>query len=102
MGQQIIQQPNGKYAVWSSVVDAFVLLDCEPNEIIDEWLEQERRRLTRAVTEIVDKLNRGERPYYQFTMDWADALHTYKQVHGKDFDFDAEMADNAEPLVAGK
>ena len=92
MGQQIIQQPDGKYAIWSTVVDGFVLIDAEPNDIINHWLESERERITKIVAGIIEQLERGEKPYYQFTMDWYEALHTHKQVHGKEFSLEAERA----------
>lgn len=85
MGQQIIKQPNGKFALWSSIVDSFVMLDAEPKDIVDEWIADERQRVERAVTEIVDKLNRGEPAYYQFSMTWEEALATHEQVHGAPF-----------------
>ena len=47
MSRQIIKQPNGKYALFSSVVDDFVLIDADPNEIVEElvaYYELEARR----------------------------------------------------------
>lgn len=30
MGQEIVKQSNGKFAVWSSIVDDFVMIDADP------------------------------------------------------------------------
>jgi hypothetical protein len=85
MGQQIIQQPDGKYALWSSVVDAFVLIDATPEEIVEHWLAEEATRLRSRVAEIVQQLNEGKRPYLQFQMSWPEALKTYRDIHGREF-----------------
>ena len=82
MGQQIIKQPNGYYAVFSSVVDNFVILDATPQEIIDEWIDYERKRLTERVNQIVKELDSGGKPYYQFTMTWDEANALIREVYG--------------------
>ena len=84
MGQQIIKQPNGLYAVFSAVVDDFVIEDATPYEIVDEWIKDERERLAKKVSEIVAALERGEKPYFQFTMTYAEAIELSNSVHGED------------------
>jgi hypothetical protein len=82
MGRQIIKQPNGKYAQWSSIVDDFVMLDASPENIIEDWVDDARKRITDDVRRIVDELDTDERPYHQFTMSWDDALARIRSVHG--------------------
>jgi len=84
MGRQIIKQPNGGYAVWSTVVDDFVMVDAEPFEIIDMMVKESRRDITRRVNEVVAALERGDRPYYQFTMDFDECMSRIKEIHGGD------------------
>jgi hypothetical protein len=65
MGQQIIRQPDGKLAVFSSVVDAFVVVDATPEEII-EWRAQEAAEQARERTraELARVLDSGDpKPY---------------------------------------
>lgn len=81
MGRQIIKQPNGKYAVWSSTVDNFILLDATPDEIIEGLVADSRRDIERAVHGKVESLDRGEKAYHQFTLSWDDAL---KQIAQED------------------
>ena len=81
MGQQIIKQPDGLYALFSSSVDDFVVLNATPQEIIDDWVEQERERLTKRVGEIVAELERGGKPYHQFTMTWDEAKAHIAMMH---------------------
>jgi hypothetical protein len=75
MGQQIIRQPDGKLAVFSSVVDAFVVVDATPEEII-EWRAQEAAEQARERTraELARVLDSGDpKPYRQFTLTWEQA-----------------------------
>lgn len=74
MGQQIIRQPDGRLAVFSSVVDGFVILDATPEELI-EWRAEEAAKQARENTRAeIDRVLSGEpRPYYQFTLTWEEA-----------------------------
>lgn len=82
MGSQIIKQPNGKYAVFSSIVDDFMFYDATPEDVIGYFVEQEAKSIKNLVTLIIDGLTKGEKPYHQFTMTWPEALDWAKQVHG--------------------
>jgi len=84
MGQQIIQQPNGLYAIFSSVVDDFIVYDATPDELVNEFLERERHNIKQHVSRIVDALERGEKPYHQFTMNWEMAINVVREIHGDD------------------
>lgn len=92
MGRQIIKQPDGRYAVWSSVVDSFVMIDASPEEIIDDMLADEKDRIQKQVAEVIAKLAAGKKPYHQFTMTWAEAMATHAEIHGEAFDLEAERA----------
>lgn len=94
MGQQIIKQPNGKYALFSSIVDDFVLIDAEPQDIIDEWVGKYKLDMEKKVAEIVAALEKGEKPYYQFTMSFDEAVKTVKHHHGKNAESLRWLADN--------
>ena len=82
MGRQIIMQPNGKYAIWSSIVDNFILLDAEPEEIVEEFLSSAKQGIKFETDRIFKALNKGDRPYYQFTKTWEEAIKEVKRVHG--------------------
>jgi len=85
MSRQIIKQPNGLYAVFSSIVDGFILTNAYPSEIIEEFVEEHREKITEDVTNICTKLDRNEKPYYQFTMSWEEALEEHK-IHFGDLE----------------
>lgn len=83
MGHQIIKQPNGLYALYSSIVDDFVLIDATPQYIIDEWVASYKQDMQGKVSEIIQKLEQGEKPYYQFTMTFDEAVEHVIEHHGK-------------------
>ena len=73
MGRQIIQQPDGQFAVWSSIVNDFILEDATAGEIIEEWVQEKREQIEKDVTETCKALLKGEKPYFQFTKTYAEA-----------------------------
>lgn len=77
MVQQIIKQPNGLFAVFSFVVDAFVVFEATPQEIEAYFIEEAAGDLRKRVREKISALERGEKPYYQFTMTWKQALREH-------------------------
>jgi hypothetical protein len=81
MGQQIIKQPNGKYAIFSSIVDLFIGANLTKEEVIDFFVEEEAKRITERINEILEQLERGEKPYLQFTQTLDEALKTMEEVH---------------------
>jgi hypothetical protein len=83
MGQQIIKQPKGGYAIFSTIVDNITHYDMTKEDIIEELLKEERNRITEKVNKICDKLDAGENPYYQFTLSIEDCLGVIEEVHGE-------------------
>lgn len=83
MGRQIVEQPDGKYAIWSSIVDDFVVVDCEnASEIIDVMVEDARRDIERNVLRVLAQLDSGEKPYHQFTNTFSECLERIREIHG--------------------
>jgi len=84
MGKQIIRQPSGKYAVWSSIVDHFVVVGATPQEIENYYAEQvcSRAEAKEHVSETISRLDNGGEPYHQFTKSWDEALAWIFCVHG--------------------
>jgi methanogenic corrinoid protein MtbC1 len=74
MGRQIIKQPDGKYCVFSSISDDFIVYDATPNEIIEMMVEDEKERITDQVNETVKSIEEGKKPYHQFTMTFKEAV----------------------------
>jgi hypothetical protein len=80
---QIIKQPNGKFCIFSSICDNVTSYNCTEEEIVNELVEDARKDIERKVKGIIEKLNEGGEPYYQFTMSYEKMLQTIEEVHGK-------------------
>lgn len=96
MGSQIIKQTlvdgkpvvlddvectPGLYAVWSSIVDDFTAYNCTRNELVDYFVEEERRRVIDMVDRKLDDLERDIRKTV-FTMTFEEAIRRADEVHG--------------------
>ena len=84
MGQQIIKQPNGKYCLFSSVVDNVTYYGMTKEEIVEVWTEKAKKDFEEKVNDIVNKLDKGEKPYFQFTLSYEEILQTILEVHNAD------------------
>lgn len=74
MSEQIIQQPDGRLAVFSSVVDAFVVVDATADEIIDYRAEEAALKARERTRAEIDRVLSGQpKPYHQFTLTWEEA-----------------------------
>jgi hypothetical protein len=73
MGQQIIRQPDGRYAVFESVTDTFIVVDATPEEVV-EWRAEEAAEAARERTRAeLARVQGSEQPYHQFTLSWEEA-----------------------------
>ena len=84
MGKKIIKQPNGKYCLFSSVVDNVTHYDCTPEEIVEALVESYRGSVEIQVSNTIKKLETGEKPYHQFTMSYDEMIQKIKMQHGED------------------
>lgn len=82
MGRRIIKQADGQYAVWSTIVDNFVAVNCSEQDIVEMYLEEEAKQIRCDVARqilVADGFQRGN----QFTMNMDEALGTIRQIHGE-------------------
>ena len=84
MPQYPVLQPDGKLAVWSTVVDHFIALDCTREEAVSV-LDRRYSDHQRSV-ELVAKVAAGERPFERWD-DWPDCV---AWVVGRDGEEDAD------------
>lgn len=97
MGSQIIKQPNGLYAVFSSVVDAFVIYDATIEELIDDAVADYRKDTQVSLRRIAAELERGGKPYHQFTMTFDEAVQHCRECYtGTD---DNETLEELEEII---
>lgn len=85
MGQQIIRQPDGRLAVFSSITDSFIVVDATLEEIVEwraeEAAEQARERTRAELARVLAEGNR--RPYQQFTLSWEEAAKMDRENGGE-------------------
>lgn len=74
MAHQIIKRPDGSYAVWSTGVDDFIIVDATAAQLEVYYGDRAYQDAARDVQEIIDKLNNGDKPYHQFTLTWEEML----------------------------
>lgn len=55
MGREIQRQTNGKYAVWSSVVDDYLVMGATPEEIIEMYVEDAKEEIIASVMRQVNR-----------------------------------------------
>lgn len=95
MSYQIVKQPNGNFAVFSTGVDCFILYDADRTEVLDWARALEMRDLEGRMerwAETFDKVAAGEkRVYFQFTRTWEELVDTAKE-HQDPRDFAEIMA----------
>lgn len=77
MGRQIIQQPDGLYAVFSSVVDCIIGYDYSAAELEDDFANEAAEQSRRHTRDVLKQLAAGEKPYRQFTMSWQEAVEQH-------------------------
>lgn len=84
MGWQVIKQPNGKYCIWSSVVDNIVYYNGTREETINAFIKAEAETIQKRVEKIIDSIDSGGQPYHQFSKTFDDAIEAIKEYHGDD------------------
>ena len=96
MGRQIAKQPNGLYAVWSSVVDDFIVEDATEEEIRNWWIKD-------AIEDATERANRNLNDSFmkieKSSVDnWGDdykyLAEIRDEVHGEHNNCDACDLDN--------
>lgn len=94
MGNQIIRQPDGHYAVFSTVTDTIILWDATKDEIVDWFAEQAAERARQDARRILEHVATGNprRAYYQFAMTWDEALEDDRK-NGGDASADKEASE---------
>ena len=81
MGEQIIKQPDGRLAVFSSIVDAFIIIDATPEEILDWRAEGAAAKAREQTQRELDAVLADDprRVYFQFTRMWEEAAEMDRQ-----------------------
>jgi hypothetical protein len=73
MGNQIIKQPDGRLAVFSTTTGAFAVYDATPEEIADWFARQAAQDAHREATRTANLVSNGSDAYGGLGMSWAEA-----------------------------
>ena len=82
MGHQIIKQPDGKYAIWSSVVDDFIAGDLDRADVLIEFAQDAFKESIHRTSRLLELVDAGGKPYHQFTLTYEKAMERRESVHG--------------------
>lgn len=75
MGHQIIKQPDGKLAVFSSFIDDWIIQDATPEELLDYYAEKAAKDARTSTQQVLDAVlaDRPRDVYYRSAMTFEEA-----------------------------
>lgn len=82
MGKSIIKQPNGLYALWSSVVDNFVGLDFTREQLVDALTADSRVNHEALVNRVCGLLDENPNVFGPNNLNWESCLEERRTRHG--------------------
>jgi len=82
MAWEIIKQPDGKFCIFSTIVDHLVHFDLDDDQVIGIYEDEWQRNGYEFATHIINELNNGHKPYRR-THSFEEIMSWIKEVHGK-------------------
>lgn len=98
MPRCLVKQPNGKFAIWSSVLDKFVKTNLDADQAVAEEIKYETGRgypggtiglLTDMGHELLNINSTGRS--WAWAPDWSEALKIIEELHGEDARVNVEL-----------
>lgn len=77
MARQIIKQPNGLYAEYSTIVDAFIMADATAEQIIQNSRQEAADEAERRCREALENADAGK--IRGFGLTWEEALKNHNE-----------------------
>lgn len=76
MGHQIVKQPDGRLAVFSTTADGFLFFDATEEEVVEYYAEEAAERARESTRRTIEMVKTGKprAPYAQFTLSWKEAM----------------------------
>ncbi|RYZ32040.1 MAG: hypothetical protein EOP01_02075 [Propionibacteriaceae bacterium] len=68
----ILVQPDGRLAVWSSVVDSIVVVDATDEEVVAYFADEAARRSRESTVRAIERVRTGQVPRMHLT--WEEAV----------------------------
>ena len=98
MPRAIVKQKNDRYAIWSSVVDDFILLDATAEEVIADELSDPHKQsypggkdaLRRDICREFENIAETGRAW-KWAPTWDEAIAIIRELHGDERAEDREL-----------
>lgn len=83
MTYQVIKQPSGKLAIFSTYTDTIIMWDASPNEVTGFFVDDATNRAKERAARILDRVLADDprAVYFQFAKTWDEALQMDRE-HG--------------------
>lgn len=85
MGQQVIKQPDGLFALFDTRVDHVTVWDATRDEMIDHLADEACQRTRLAIRKLVDEVAEGVAQYRGRALTWDQAV-------ARDADHDGDLS----------
>jgi hypothetical protein len=81
MARQIIKQPNGLFAEFSSITDSFVMWDATKEEIIQAAVKDAEAHAIEQCEDIFERIEKGTEWKSPFKLSWAEAVKAHNKSY---------------------
>lgn len=90
MAKQIIKQPNGKFAIFSSGTDTFHYTNLTAEEVEEHFVRRAIETTRDEIRDILENVKNDQpgKVYYQFATTWEDAVRMDKESREPEEPFD--------------
>jgi len=79
MGRQYLQQPDGKWAIYSTITDQLVAISLTEDELIAVAMDEAKEKAERDTREYLEAKRNGGKTS-PFSVDWAEAVMDTRRV----------------------
>lgn len=86
MGHQIVKQPDGRYAIFSTIVDDWIYYNATKEDLIEWAGDRARMRAQEEIEALLTKIGADDgKPYHQFTKTFEELDQIVFECHGTRF-----------------
>lgn len=85
MGQQIIKQPDGRFAIFSTITDTVIFYDATADEVVEYFADRARSTAVEQARRLVSLVDEGKywSAYHQLARTWDEALQDDRKHGGE-------------------